>query len=142
MPDISEQAPSQFLWCGPGHLTRRDGPEQFKIPGHRSFTWGDTHVVNVTLHTFSEVYVADHGPYRRWRDHFRQIMGGQNSTLTDDQILHMQRARARTLVALSLYDGGYSAPIYLVRRNLELAEVSVVSGPWLYKNGNYRLIRH
>lgn len=141
-PGISELAYSPFLWCGSGHMAYRDTPEQFKFPGHRPFIWGDTHVFNVTLHTYSEVYVADHAPYRKLREHFRRIMKGLSADLTDDQIHDMKRVRARTLTPLSTYDGSYEAPIFLVRRNLELSEVKVVSGPWYYKNGAYRLVRH
>ena len=143
-PDIHELAYSPFLWCGPGNISGRDRnqPEKFKFPGHRPFIWGDTHVFNVTLHTYNEVYVVDHAPYRRLRDHFRRIMGGPTSQLNDSQVYDMKRARARTFVPLSQYDGSYGAPIFLIRRNLKLAEVTVVSGPWYFTKGVYRLIRH
>jgi len=131
-PGVPELAHTPMLWCGQGH------PGEIKlIPGLHID--GDRRVYrfDLSLVSYDDVYVADQHPYRQLREQYWAAVGAGNR-LVCNQVRAMQAARGRTLTPISEYQGGYTAPIYLVARKLALAEADVHSGPWRYYSGSIR----
>jgi hypothetical protein len=75
------------------------------------------------------IYVADHAPYEKRREElFEEIK--PRDRLTDAELAEADRARARTIVPVAEYAGGYEQPVVLINRELDFDEVELVSGPW------------
>jgi hypothetical protein len=110
--------------------------ESLEIPGHHR--WGEHRfVVRVTPRTANEIYVADHAP---WETRRVELWAGIQAeaqareaappdSFTGAEIDDFTRARARTIVPITEYAGGFARPVVLIRRELDLGEVSILTGP-------------
>ena len=94
---VPEIAYEGFLWCG----TEEPGPPHgLRVPGcYRG--WRDDYMLCIRPNRANDIYIADH---------------------SDDRL-----ARARSIVPICEYRGGFSQPVVLVRRELGFDEVEVVA---------------
>ena len=126
VPDVAYDG---FKWCGLGEVTEMTAIDALEIPGHSKWTDRERFVFKITPNRADDIYVADNAPYETRRDElFKEIK--PRDRLTDTEIAEAERARARTIVPISEYAGGYMQPVVLVGRELEFDEVELVSGPW------------
>lgn len=131
---VPEIAYEGFLWCGIAP-TFIDAPiDSFKIPG--SFSLGNGQfIIRVKLNRANSVYIADHAPYEKRREEIAKTIKDRDH-YTNAEIADFKCARARTIIPISKYKGGYEQPIILINRELSFDEVEVVSGP--HKHRFYR----
>lgn len=126
---IPEVAYDGFQWCGIGEITGDTPMSTLTVPGHYSRPDRERFVFRVTPARADGIYVADHAPYERRREElFEKIK--PRDRLTDEEVAEAYRARARTIVPITEYAGGYEQPVILIKRELSLDEVELVSGPW------------
>ena len=126
---VPEIAYEGFLWCGIGEVTAETKIESLKIPGH--YRWEDREgfVIRVKPNQANGIYIADHGQYERRRATACQLAEADGrDQLTDAEVFYFTRARARTIVPINEYLGGYEQPVVLINRELSFDEVEVVSG--------------
>ena len=103
--------------------------DTLEIPGHSKWTDRERFVFQITPNRADDIYIADNAPYETcWEELFKEIE--PRYRLTDTGIAEAERARARTIVPISEYAGGYMHPVVLVGRGLDFDEVELVSGPW------------
>jgi hypothetical protein len=127
--DIPRIAYKTFLWCGLGQVTSGDEPGNLVIPGQRRITNGGKYVLRVVPHHAGGIYVADHAHFEATREElFASI--APRERLTDAEVDLAYAARSRTIIPVTEYAGGFKEPVVLICRELRLAEVEVVSGPW------------
>lgn len=116
-----------FVWCGVLPVTRdRSGLPRFPSRLGCASSY-ESHLVSVRLVRGNEVYVADDSAYDRARFAAVASLPAFATRFTGDQVDEIRRAVARTLVPLSSYRGGYARPTFLVRRELDLDEVDLLS---------------
>ena len=126
VPDIAYDG---FKWCGLGEVTEVTAIDTIEIPGYSKWTDRERFVFQITPNRADDIYVADNAPYETCREElFEEIE--PRYRLTDAEIAEAERARARTIVPISEYAGGYMHPVVLVGRELDFDEVELVSGPW------------
>jgi len=125
VPDIAYEG---FLWCGIGDVTAETPIESLQVPGHCRRS-REQFVVRVKLDRANDIYIADHGPYEKRREELGAAMEKERSRFTDAEVSDFMCARARTIVPISEYKGGYEKPVVLINRELSFDEVELVSGP-------------
>ena len=114
------------VWCGFGAVDATSTIEKMEISGHHS--WNETFVCRVTPNRANDVYVADHAPYLEVRKHLEARLNGR-TFFTNEEILQMDAAKARTIVPITEYDGSFTLPVVLIQRELGFDEVEVVTEP-------------
>jgi hypothetical protein len=120
---VPEVAYDGFLWCGLGEATWLNN-RSLVVPGHTRWE-REVGVVEITLANANDVYIADHAAYEKRRKEIAEATTGRNY-FTDSEISDFVCTRARTIVPLSDYKGGYEQPIVLVDRELTFEEVRLV----------------
>lgn len=126
IPDVAYDG---FQWCGIGEITGETPINTLTVPGHYSWSDRERFVFRITPTRADGIYVADHAPYEKRREElFEEIK--PRDRLTDAELAEADRARARTIVPVAEYAGGYEQPVVLVNRELDFDEVELVSGPW------------
>lgn len=121
-----------FKWCAFGEVDADTAIESLEIPGHYRWSNRERFVIRVLPKRANDIYVADHAEYEKRREEIWEAVkaeAGNRNRLTDAEVADFIRARARTIVPLSEYDGSYEQPIVLINRELSFDEVEVVSGP-------------
>ena len=118
-----------FLWCGVGEVTAETTIESLEVPGH--YRWPDERfVISVKPNRANDIYIADHFQHERRRAALSSIVKAEGrSSFTNAEVADFTRARARTIIPISEYRGGYEQPVVLINRELSFDEVEVVSGP-------------
>jgi hypothetical protein len=111
-PDVPELAFDGFLWCGTTP----------NVPGEHG-RWSDDELIKVTPKDARGIYVADHAAYEKRRAELSAAIDGRRDTFTRAEIDDFVCARARTIVPILDYKGGYDEPIYLINRELSFDEV-------------------
>lgn len=126
---VPEAAYKGFLWCGIGEVATETAIESLSIPGHHRWSDRERFVVRLKPNRANDIFIADHSQYEKRRKELNGAMEKERDRFTDAEVADFTRARARTIIAISEYKGGYEQPIILVNRELDLDEVEVVSGP-------------
>lgn len=125
---VPEIAYEGFLWCGitPSNIM---GPiASLDIPGH--YRWDrEQFVVKIKPKKANDIYIADHALYEKRRKEICAAVEKGRDRLTDAEVADFNQARARSIIPISKYGGGFKNPVILVNRELDLDEVEVVSGP-------------
>ncbi len=124
---VPEIAYEGFLWCGIGEVTPETPIESLEIPGHYRRDDCERFVIRVTANRANDIYIADHAAYEKRRKELGDAMEKGRDRFTDDEVADFIRARARTIIPISEYKGGYEQPVVLVNRELSFDEVEVVS---------------
>lgn len=112
-----------FVWCGldlPEVL--RHGP-----PGDVA-GYDDKYILKVMPKHANDVYIADHGAYEKRRTELAALVHGR-SRFTNEEVADISRARARTIVPITEYKGGFTHPVLLVNRELLFDEVEIIREP-------------
>lgn len=125
LPEIAHEG---FTWCGIGPVYATTAIEELEVFGHYRWPDKEQYVVRVMPNRANEIYIADHAVYEKRR----QEIGEQMKTdrdFTEAEVRDFMSARARTIVPINEYRGGYEQPIVLLRRNMGFDEVELVSGP-------------
>jgi hypothetical protein len=126
---VPEIAYAGFKWCGFGEVASEVPADTLDVPGHYRWSDKETYVFRVSPKRADGVYVADNAPYEKRRSElFEEIK--PRDRLTDAEVAEATRARARTIIPITEYTGGYEQPVILVNRELDFNEVELVSGPW------------
>jgi hypothetical protein len=126
---VPEIAYDGFKWCGLGEVTGTTPINTLNIPGHHQWSDKERFVFRVNPSHADGIYVADNAPYEKRRTElFEEIK--PRDRLTDAELAEADRARARSIVPITEYTGGYKQPVILINRELALDEVELVSGPW------------
>lgn len=112
--DLPKLAFDGFLWCGTTP----------NVPGERGRGVA-TQLLKVTPKDARGVYVADHAAYDKRRAEIAATMESRD-LFTQAEIDDFICARARTLVSISEYAGGYEDPVYLINRELGFDEVELL----------------
>ncbi len=125
---VPEIAYEGFRWCGIGEVTAKTPINWLDVPGHYRYSDRERFVISVKPNRANSIYIADHAQYEKRR---KEIGGslGDRENFTDAEVADFNCARARTIVPISEYQGGYEQPIVLINRELSFDEVEVVSGP-------------
>lgn len=118
-----------FLWCGIGEVTPETAIESLEVPGHYRWSDRERFVIRVKPNRANEVYIADHAQYEKRCKELGDAMEKGRDRFTDAEVADFTRARARTIIPISEYQGGYEQPVVLINRELSFDEVEVVSGP-------------
>jgi hypothetical protein len=123
-----------FLWCGLGDVMKPDGTPNFalKIPGH--WRGSERYVIRVMPMSADGIFIADHAPYEQRRKELSEMDAahaarrGQSppTTFTSEQVSDFNNARARTIVPIHEYKGGFAEPVVLINRELGFDEVEVM----------------
>lgn len=118
-----------FLWCGIASTLAEVPVDSLDIHGHNRWSDRDQFVIRVRPNRANDIYIADHAPYERRREVLVgvSVLGGRKM-LTDAEVADFTRARARTIVPISEYKGGYEQPVVLINRELSFDEVEVMGG--------------
>jgi hypothetical protein len=125
---VPEIAYEGFLWCGIGDVSPDRAIDSLEVPGHRG-SCRDRFVIRVKPNRADGIYIADHTPYERRRSELGDSMEDDRDRFTDAEVADFHCSRARTIVPISEYKGGYEQPVILINRELSFSEVEVVSGP-------------
>lgn len=115
-----------FLWCGLGSVSSETHIENMQIPGHYRCPDRERFIIRVIPNRANGIYVADHAEYEKRRKELGDALLDGRDLFTDDEVSDFTRARARTIVPISEYDGSYKDPIILINRELGLDEVVLV----------------
>lgn len=131
---VPETAYDGYLWCGTGTVTALTPVQALRIPGHIR-TSSERFAFQITPRSADGIWIADNAPYETRRTElFTQIKPRQR--LTDPELADAERARARTLIPVTAYTGGYTDPVILINRELAFNEISLASGPWPERHRN------
>jgi len=122
MPKIAYDG---FLWCGVGEVTAETDIGSLVVPGHYHGSGFGQFVIRVTLNRANGVYIADHGQYEKRRQEIGETLG-ERDRFTDEEVADFNYARARTIMPITEYQGGFDNPIILINRELSFDEVEVV----------------
>jgi hypothetical protein len=133
---VPEIAYDGFLWCGVGDVMKPDGTPNFdlEVPGHYRWRGRERAALRIRPKDARGIYIADHAPYEQRRkelfemDAAHAASRGQSppTTFTREQVSDFNNARARTIVPIHEYKGGFAEPVVLVNRELGLDEVEVM----------------
>lgn len=116
-----------FLWCGVREVAVGTDPNLLTVPGHyRSDR--EQFVIRVRPNRANDIYIADHAAYEKRRKELGEAMVNRDR-FTDIEVHDFTCARARTIIPIHEYKGGYEDPVVLVNRELSFDEVDIVSGP-------------
>lgn len=126
---VPEIAYDGFLWCGVGEVTESTEIDSLDVPGHYRWSDRERYVIRVKPDRANDIYIADHAAYEKRRKELADSIKGRDQ-FTDAEVAGFQRARARTIMPINEYQGGYEQPVVLIRRELSFDEVEVVSGPF------------
>ena len=146
-----------FYAVGPGHrlcpLSTRGGGTEFDKICYDGFVWADPNIEkkiindadDLVYHVASsqsslgfdtnsvavvkikynnDVYVVDEAEFEKKRQEFFVT----TDRLTDDELAQCYVARAKTLIPIDKYTGGYECPIVLFNREVEFDEVISIIG--------------
>lgn len=114
-----------FIWC----TLSAPGEGGLEVPGSYP-SFDEKHVVKISLKDAAEVYVVDHGVYERRREEMMQEIKKSDPDrmrFTNAEVGDFTRARARTLVLATEYNGDYEQPLVLIRREVALDEVEILT---------------
>jgi len=125
---VPEIAYDGFLWCGLGDVTKETEVDSLVAYDYYGRTGKGQHLFRVKPNRANGIYIADHAQYLKRRKELGEAMEEGRDTFTDEEVADFVRARARTIVPISEYRGGYEEPIILVNRELSFDEVELVSG--------------
>lgn len=141
---VPEIAYEGFLWCGIGAVTSLDASgkeiplpiKTLEEPGHYRND-RERYVVRISPKLANDIYVADHAAYElRRQEIWKEIVERRDpdfllsqcrDRLTDAEVNDFLRARARTIVPIHEYKGGFVSPVVLIGRELDFDEVELVS---------------
>jgi hypothetical protein len=129
---VPEIAYDGFKWCTFGEVDAETAIDSLEVPGHYRWSDRERFIIRVIPNRANDIYVADHAAYEKRREEIWEAVKaeeGERDRLTDAEADDFVRARARTIVPLSEYDGSFEQPVVLVNRELSFDEVEVVSGP-------------
>lgn len=127
---VPKEAYDGYLWCGLGEVTAETDIHSLDVPGHIRWSNRERYTFRVKPDRANSIFVADHGQYEKRRiEVVGQATLDGRKRLTDGEVAEIILARARTMVPLSEYRGGFAKPVLLIGRELGLHEVEVVSGP-------------
>jgi len=129
---VPEIAYDGFLWCGIGEVTETTEIKSLHVPGHYRWSDNERFVIRIKPNRANGIYIADHAPYEKRRQEVADSLGDRKQ-FTNEELGDFARARARTIIPIHEYKGGYEQPVVLVNRELSLDEVEVVSGPHEYR---------
>jgi hypothetical protein len=128
---VPEAALGNYKWCGLGEVTPSTDIRDLDIPGLLPGR-EDDHAFSVTPNRANGIYVVDDAAWW-WRRSELLSEIKSRDYLTVAELREVDQARAQTFVPISQYTGGYMQPIILVKRELDLNEVRLVSGPRMYR---------
>lgn len=131
---VPEVAYEGFLWCGIASTLINASINSLEIPGSFGLN-NEQFIIRVKPSRANGVYIADHAPYKKRREEIAEIMKDRDN-YTSAEIADFICARARTIIPISKYKGGYEQPVILINRELSFDEVEIVSGP--HKHRFYR----
>jgi hypothetical protein len=129
---VPEIAYDGFQWCGLGEMhegkpiTGRSIDKL--VPGHMR-SWGEDFVIHVMPTRANDIYIADHAPYEARRAELATAAPARQC-YTDDEIADFICARARTIMPINEYKGGFEQPVILVNRELDFDEVEIHGNEW------------
>ena len=126
---VPEIAYEGFLWCGLGEVTAETEIEKLEVPGHHRWSDRENFVIRVKPSSAHSIYIADHAAYEKRRKELGDAMEKGRDRFTNAEVADFTRARARTIVSITEYKGGFEQPVLLVNRELSFDEVELVSGP-------------
>ncbi|MFA5197818.1 MAG: hypothetical protein WC437_05370 [Patescibacteria group bacterium] len=123
---VPEIAYDGFLWCGIGEVTAEMAIDSLEVPGH--YWWSDRErfVIRLKPSRANGIYIADHAQYDKRRKELGDAMENGRDRFTDAEVADFTRARARTIIPISEYKGGYEQPVVLINRELSFDEVEVI----------------
>jgi hypothetical protein len=149
---VPEVAREGFLWCGVGdpqplivvdamtdevlsngrRVPSKTAEPKLTIPGHHRWTDRERFVLRIRPKTANEIYIADHAAYEARRKELHALAASRAEVMhptrfTDAEVADFCCARARTIVPIHEYAGGFKQPIVLVRRELGFDEIEVVA---------------
>ncbi|MEQ1499810.1 MAG: hypothetical protein ABL917_00365 [Parcubacteria group bacterium] len=124
-----------FLWCGIGEVTPETPIDSLEVPGHYRWSDRERFVIRIKPNQANGIYIADHAEYDKRRKEICDAITDGRDRLTDAEVADFTRARARTIIPISEYKGGFGQPIVLVDRELSFDEVEIVSGPHNDRHG-------
>jgi len=126
---FSKMAYDGFQWVGmqAEPINPQKPMKEFEIPGYYQGTF-DYFVLQMKPNRANEVYVVDYGRGAEYRDEiFRQ--NPKKDTLTNGEYHELKRVIARTMIPITEYKFNYIKPTIVIRREIDLDEVEIISGP-------------
>ena len=93
----------------------------------------DDFLVSISLKYANDVYVVDNALFDETRMRlFEQI--APRDTLTDEELYLVYAERAKTLIPITEYKGGYKEPLVLICRELDFDEINWISEDVVKRN--------
>jgi hypothetical protein len=126
---VPEIAYDGFLWCGIAPTSVMVSIKDLDIPGHYCWSDREQYVIKIKPKKANDIYIADHALYEKRRKEIWETVEEGRERLSDAEVADFTRARARSIIPISKYRGGFEQPVVLINRELDLDEVEVVSGP-------------
>jgi len=122
-----------FIWCGLGDAAKlhaadalasdKDEPT-LVVPGRSRCS--ERFVLSVTPKNANDIYIADHGAYEKRRAELAAARRPGQPYFTNEEMHDFTRARARTIIPIHEYTGGFAQPVVLINRELDFDEVEIV----------------
>lgn len=121
VPDIAYEG---YKWCGLGEVTPTTAIETLEVPGHYRSSHREQYVFRIRPNRANDMYVVDNVPDEMHQSDFPERTG------LGSWVERLSLVRARTIIPITEYTGGYNEPVVLIGRELDFDEVELVSGPW------------
>ncbi len=118
-----------FLWCGVREVTVETDADSLTVPDHYRWSDREQFVIRVKPNMANDIYIADNFAYEKRRRELADEMERGRERFTNAEVLDFTCARARTIIPIHEYKGGYENPVVLVNRELGFDEVDIISGP-------------
>ena len=127
-----EKAYDGFIWADPNPEARNYGYLNKQIKNAMG-SIRDEFFVSISLKYANEVYVVDNALFDETRMRlFEQI--APRETLSDEELNLAYAERAKTLIPITEYKGGYKEPLVLICRELDFDEINWISEDVVKRN--------
>jgi len=121
--DCPKEAKGSFLWCNMGEISDPIDMSSYRFP--EELREHEGYLFRIRPTHANHIYVVDHAPYKRRRQEICDAFP-HTKRFTREQVIDFISARARTLVPIQHYAGGYEEPYVLIKREIGYDEMELV----------------
>ncbi len=128
--EISDKAFDGFIWCDVNRKNRVTSKSKFVSEVFLAmkfgiFSFSDIWLVAIKPKYANHIYVVDNAKYENTRQQIFKAIAPRKR-LSDNEYNKAVLSRAKTMVPINEYKGGYKEPIVLIGRELDFDEIDYV----------------